>query len=208
MTSRMLEHARAIAPAGLSFEGHTATTGASYISTPEAAAQAASIVEDMVHDLMMNEPPEAILIACFGDPGLFQVRARVPVPVIGMADASCHVAAQLGERFAIVTGGHAWGPMLTEFVERVGLTSRFVGVRTLDLTGDLIATDPLGVEANILAEANAAYAEGAAVVILGGAGLVGFAQRLGPLAKPILLDSLSCGVSQAAAMVQFGHCCR
>lgn len=204
MTDRMVGFAQAMAPAGIRFEGHTAPDGAPYISTPEAAARAAEVVARMADGFATGPTPDAVMISCFGDPGLFAARARLDVPVLGMADASCHVAAQLGERFAIVTGGRAWGPMLEAFVERIGLGSRFAGVRTLDLTGDRIAADPEGAEAVVLGEAEAARDRGADVVILGGAGLVGFADRLTPRTSAVLLDSLACLVSQACAMTEFG----
>ena len=37
--------------------------------------------------------PDAYVIACFGDPGLEQVRADVDVPVLGIAQAAMHAAA-------------------------------------------------------------------------------------------------------------------
>ncbi|MEW6254926.1 MAG: aspartate/glutamate racemase family protein [Pseudomonadota bacterium] len=204
MTERMVRHAQALAPAGVTIEGLTAPRGAPYISTPEAAEDAGRVVEEMAEVLARRQSHHGVMISCFGDPGLFAARARLSVPVLGMADASCHVATQLAERFAIVTGGRAWGPMLEAFVDRIGLASRFAGVRTLDLTGDRIAADPLGAEALVLNEIEAAHARGADAVVLGGAGLVGFADRLSPRTSALVLDSLACLVAQACALAQFG----
>lgn len=204
MTDRMVRAAAALVPPGVVVEGHTAPEGHPYISTPEAAARAAGVVAGMAETFAAGAVPDAVMISCFGDPGLFEARARLPVPVLGMADASCHVAAQLGKRFAIVTGGRAWGPMLESFVDRIGLGTRLAGVWTLELTGDRIAADPAGTEAAVLEEARRAAAKGADVVILGGAGLVGFAERLGPRSPVLLLDSLACLVAQACALTQFG----
>ncbi|WP_182086433.1 aspartate/glutamate racemase family protein [Aureimonas sp. ME7] len=204
MTERMVDAARRLAPAGVAIEGHTAPEGAPYISTPEAAARAGEVVRGMAEAFATAGPPDAVMIACFGDPGLFEARALLPVPVLGMADASCHVAAQLGARFAIVTGGHAWGPMLEAFVDRIGLGSRLAGVRTIELTGDRIAADPAGAETLVLGEIERARDNGADVVILGGAGLVGFADRLTPRSPAILLDSLACLVAQTCALTGFG----
>lgn len=204
MTERMTRQAQAMAPAGVVIEGLTAPRGAPYISTPEAAEDAARVVAEMAEILAQGQAYQGVMISCFGDPGLFAARTRLSVPVLGMADASCHVATQLADRFAIVTGGRAWGPMLEAFVERIGLASRFAGVRTLDLTGDRIAADPLGAEVLVLREIEAAYQKGADAVVLGGAGLVGFAERLSPQSPALVLDSLACLVSQACAMAQFG----
>lgn len=201
MTDKMFGHAQTMVPPGVAVEPHTAPRGNAYISTPEAAATAAEVVADMVKTISAD----VIVISCFGDPGLFAARKSLDVPVIGMADASCHVATQLGEKFAIVTGGRAWGPMLTEFVETIGLSSRCAGIHTLELTGDMIAADPFGAETLVLGAIEEATASGAEVVILGGAGLVGFAARLQPRARAILLDSLQCAITQACAMVPFSR---
>jgi Asp/Glu/hydantoin racemase len=201
MTDKMQSRAQVMVPDGFAIAGLTAPRGAPYISTPQAAADAAQIVEVMADDV----DADALIIACFGDPGLFAVRRKLPIPVIGMADASCHVAAQLGDRFAIVTGGRAWGPMLTDFVEQIGLTKRFAGVRTLELTGDMIASDPLGAENLISEQIDATRQLGVDTVILGGAGLVGFAEKLQSRTDVLLLDSLRCAVSQACAMVPFSR---
>ena len=55
--------------------------------------------------------PDAVLIGCFGDPGLFALRAGAGVPVSGLAEAAFLSAAKNGW-FAIVTGVEPWRPML------------------------------------------------------------------------------------------------
>ena len=42
---------------------------------------------------------DGVLLACFGDPGLDALREAAGVPVAGLADASIHLACQLGMRF-------------------------------------------------------------------------------------------------------------
>ena len=46
---------------------------------------------------------DAAVIACFSDPGLHAARELVSIPVIGIQEATLHVAAQLGFRFTITT---------------------------------------------------------------------------------------------------------
>ena len=144
--------------------------------------------------------PDALVIACFGDPGLWTLRDRLPVPVIGMAEASCHVACQMGRRFGIVTGGAAWAPILTAFVEQTGLSSRMSGVYTLDQPGDVLAANPQHSLPFIAQKVDQARSDGADVVILGGAGMVGFADLLSVGTEFPILDSLSCAISQAVAL--------
>src|SRR6201987_1417698 len=84
---------------------------------------------------------DVVLLACFGDPGLFALREISPVPVVGMAEASCHLASTLGRKFSIVTGGHRWGRMLEELVGAIGLSANLAAVRTVAPSGGEIAAN-------------------------------------------------------------------
>lgn len=46
---------------------------------------------------------DAVIIGCFGDPGLEAARELVRIPVIGPGEASLLLAASLGHRFTVVT---------------------------------------------------------------------------------------------------------
>lgn len=136
---------------------------------------------------------DGVLLACFGDPGLAALKELSPVPVVGMVEASLEAAR--GRRFAIVTGGAAWEPMLREMVTAAGAGARLAAIRTVAPTGAEIARDPDGAMA-ILAEACRACArDGAEVVILGGAGLAGLAPRLRPALDVDLIDGLEAGMT-------------
>lgn len=206
MTERLLAAARPLLPVGTRIEGRTAAFGEPYISTRQASAVAGHAVAEIARGIAAApERADAVLIACFGDPGLLAARETLACPVIGMADASCHAACQLGQRFSIVTGGQAWGPMLHEFVSSIGLASRLASVRTLSLSGGEIAARPREARGLIQSEARAAIAEdGADVVILGGAGLIGFAGDLRDSLQRPILDSLVASVRQAVALAGCG----
>lgn len=197
MTDRMVGAARALQPR---IRGSNVSHGAAYISDAASADVAAEATVQFAGELTSETRPDVLVIACFGDPGLWDVRALLPIPVIGMADASCHAACQIGRRFAIVTGGQAWGPMLQRFVAGIGLSERLSGIHTLELTGDRIAADRSGARTEIGRKIDDAVAGGAEVVILGGAGLIGFAEELQDIAPVPLLDSLTCAVTQAVAL--------
>jgi len=83
-----------------------------------------------------------VILACFGDPALAALKEVSPVPVVGMAEASCRLACARGDRFAIVTGGAAWEPMLREFVIGLGLADRLAAIRAIVPTGGEIAAAP------------------------------------------------------------------
>jgi hypothetical protein len=114
VTALVARHASAIAGDAATFVPVTGRFGANYISSRVSAAIAAHAALDALAEHVAG--CDAVYLACFGDPGLAALREISPVPVVGMAEASCLEACNRGRRFAIVTGGALWGPMLTEFV--------------------------------------------------------------------------------------------
>jgi Asp/Glu/hydantoin racemase len=190
--------ARAVVPEDVTLAAETGAFGARYISTRAASAVAAHAALDAF--ARHEERCDAVLLACFGDPGLAALKEIAPVPVVGMAEAACLLACTLGARFAIVTGGERWGPMLREFVAAQGLSLRCAGIRTVAPTGGEIARDPEGAT-GLLAQActDAIRRDGADVVILGGAALAGLAARVQPAVPGPVLCSLEAGVEVALA---------
>jgi allantoin racemase len=141
---------------------------------------------------------DGVMLACFGDPGLLALREMSSAPVTGMAEASCQAAARMGRRFSIITGGVRWRPMLEEFVAMIGLSHQLASVRTVAPTGAEIAADPEAAHAMLAAACNSAAAEdGADVVILGGAGLLGIA---GKIADRVPVPLLDCMVATMGAL--------
>lgn len=206
MTDRMVASASAMLGGRAVVEGVTAPFGAPYISDRAASAAAAAAVVEMGRTLAGREAlsdlpvPDVAVIACFGDPGLWALREVLPRPVVGMAEASMLTACQRGRRFAIVTGGAAWKPMLEEFVALTGLAGRCAGIRTVPWTGDRIAADPDGAVGMLAGMARDSAGDGADVVILGGAGLVGLKPAVAAASGVPVLCSLECAVAQAVAL--------
>lgn len=84
---------------------------------------------------------DAIVIACFGDPGLAELRSRTSKPVIGIAQAALTFAATAHGGFGIVAASHDAVPILERLVASYGLerwchgvTAVGVGVRELSMS--------------------------------------------------------------------------
>jgi allantoin racemase len=198
VTALVADHARAIAGATATFVPVTGRFGARYISTRASAAIAAHAALDALAQHVAG--CDAVYLACFGDPGLAALREISLVPVIGMAEASCLEACNRGRRFAIVTGGALWKPMLSEFVAWLGLSDRLAAIRTIAPTGDQIARDPEAPLAQLATACTACATEdGADVVILGGAALAGLATRIQPSVPIPVLCSVEAGTRAAVA---------
>jgi len=204
ITDTVASYARSIAGDGVEIVSATGRFGARYISTRAAAVIAAHAALDAFAE--HGAGCDAIYLACFGDPGLLALKEVSPVPVVGMAEASCHLACMIGRRFAIVTGGERWKPMLEEFVAAQGLFERLAGVRAVAPTGSEIARDPEGALA-LLAEAcrRCATEDGADVVVLGGAALAGMAAKLSSSVPVPLICSVEAGTRAALALATHGR---
>lgn len=189
------------AAAGLHVQVSTVTArfGAPYISDEASYAVAAHATLDTWAAALAGakEAPDAVLIGCFGDPGLLALRESSPVPVTGLAEAAFIEAARHG-RFAIVTGGERWGPMLQRLAQALGHAPSLAGIHTVAPTGAQLAADPAAAR-TLLAQAcrDAVRQLGAQAVILGGAGLAGMAAALQPGVGVPLIDSVLAGAHWA-----------
>jgi Asp/Glu/hydantoin racemase len=181
-------------PAEVSLKPVTGRFGAHHIASRTAGAIAGHATLEAYAE--HGEDCDAVYLACFGDPGLLALKELATIPVIGMAEASCHAAAEKAGRFSIVTGGERWGPNLHEFVAMLGLGDRLAAVETVAPSGAAIAADPDG-SIVLLAEAcrRTAERDGAGAVILGGAGLAGLAARVQPLVGVPVLCSVETGIA-------------
>lgn len=178
----------------------TARFGARYIASRAASAIAAHAVLDALANEVGQDNPrgyDAVIIGCFGDPGLEAARECFALPIIGMADSAILAALKVAPRVSVLTGGAAWVPMLEEFFLLRGLGPERVRVAAIPPTGDMIAREPERA-AGLLAEvARGEIAHGAGVILLGGAGLVGLDAMVAPQITVPVLDGLRCAIEAA-----------
>ncbi len=204
LTERLRVQARAILPSERQITALTAMFGAEYISDRESAAVAAHAIIDTVKEHLAEVGPQsydACLLACFGEPGIGAAKEVFDFPVVGMAEASILSALQLGERFAIVTIGEHWPSMLRELMRQQRLEDRCCGIFSIPGKALDLAARPEEARIAVRALVNRAIREqGADVVIIGGAALVGIAQTLQPEWEIPLVCSFHAGLVQAEAM--------
>ena len=181
---------------GVRWEGVTARTGAPYIADEVAYVHGAHAALDML--AQTYDGHDAVLVACFGDPGLLALRQSSHVPVLGLTSASLQAAARHG-RFAIVTGGTDSVPMLERFTRAHRLDTHLSGIYAIEWTGLHIAADPEGACEALLAAAQQDVEDGAALILLSGAALAGLADQLQPRMAVPVLDSI---VLSAQAVVE------
>jgi Asp/Glu/hydantoin racemase len=196
VTHFMADHLRAASPAAAQWTAVTAAFGAPYIACEASPAVAGHAVLDAWQAALGERDPanafDAVLIGCFGDPGLFALRECSAVPVTGLAEAAFIEAARQGP-FAVVTGGQRWKPMLQRLAQSLGFGPQLVHIETVVPTGAALRADPVLAEQVLGSAVEVAQRSGARSVIVGGAGLAGLAARLQPRAEVPLIDSVEAG---------------
>jgi allantoin racemase len=201
ITDLVLKTAKRFASKDTALRAVTGAFGPRYIASRVGYA----IAGHAAVDALANDKgrKDAVVLACFGDPGLAALKEIAKVPVVGMAEASIQQACTIGQRFSIVTGGERWKPMLQEFVASHGLASRLASVRTVAPTGADIARNPKAALALLAKGCQACVREDRAdVVILGGAGLAGLATKLKEAVDVPLLDGVACAISMAESLAR------
>ena len=199
ITDLVARHVRAAIGPGFDIVPATGRFGCAYITSEACYAVGAHAALDCLEQ--HGAGCDAVLLACFGDPGLFALKEVARVPVLGLAEASMLEATETAGRFSIVTGGAAWKPMLERFAAQLGYADRLATVRTLALTGGEIATNPDAALATLAGECRAAAErDGAQAVILGGAGLAGLAAGIADRVPVPVLDSVLVGARRIAAV--------
>lgn len=182
-------------PAGVRLDFVTAGFGSHYIAceASHAVAAHACLQSWAQYRQSHSVPLDGVLIGCFGDPGLFALREASGCRVTGLAEASFILAAQHGP-FAIVTGGERWKPMLQRLAQMLGYGHLLRHIETVVPSGAKLQADP-DMAKRCLGEACAqAAASGVQSVILGGAGLAGYAQDLRLHCPVPLIDSAEAGL--------------
>lgn len=169
----------------------------------------------ILDELIRNEEKgyDAAIIGCFNDPGLWEARESLSIPVIGVGEAGMMTACLIGRNFGVVTVRKKLIPFVEENVRRYGLESRLIRgtpIRSCELDEKLypqmfiepekIAIPPFEEQAKKLVE------DGAEVVVVGCASLgpalslAGY--RVVPGSRVPVLNATAAAVKLAEAL---GH---
>ena len=203
VSERLQQHVQAMAGDQARVSVATASFGAPYIADEASYAVAAHAALDTWARAIQGSPeapgetPDAVLIGCFGDPGLFALRESSAVPVSGLAEASFLSAIEKG-RFAIVTGGDRWAAMLRRLAQNLGEADHLSTIVTVAPTGAELAADAELAKRELGKACQQALEAGPVdSIILGGAGLVGLAQLIQGSCPVPLIDSVLVSAQRA-----------
>jgi allantoin racemase len=149
-----------------------------------------------------KDPFDAVVVACFGDPGVEALRTLLRVPVIGIGAASFMQAACLSQRFAIVTPVAGTRERYAAVAAAMGLDRQFVGAYPTPLSvADFESDDPTVLE-TLVFHAEQAVKDGADCLLFGCAGIADQLLDIEARVGVLCIASASAGVSQAIACLR------
>lgn len=193
------EAERSVSP-GTAITMLTAPFGVAYIETRFEALIGAYATAQLAAEHHAGH--DAVIVAAFGDPGLWGLREVLPVPVLGMTESALASACLLGHRFSIIAISQRIQAWYREAVEANGLIDRLASIRALDRPLASIGAVQQDHAAALRALCERAVDEdGAEVIVLAGAPLAGLARTLhGQLPVPVV-DGVSSAVRHAESLV-------
>lgn len=95
-----------------------------YLSIPATVRAAISLEQDGW---------DAIILGCYGDPGLDALRELISIPVVGPGEATALMAASLGHRFSIITITDSVIAFTERLVRNAGVGDKLASVRAIDI---------------------------------------------------------------------------
>lgn len=152
-----------------------------------------------------REGHQAVVIDCFGDPGVSAARELAQILVIGAGQAAMTLGAVLGESFSVVTVLEKVVPLIRRNARLYGLSDRMVSVRWVDVPVLELEGNPEVVFQKIVREGKVAVEkEGAEVIVLGCTGFSPLAEKLRDELLVPVVDPTLAAIKLAEALVLRG----
>ncbi|MFT8310801.1 MAG: aspartate/glutamate racemase family protein [Sporolactobacillus sp.] len=136
---------------------------------------------------------DGILVACFGDPGLYALKEISTCPVVGIAEASFSTALLLGKTFSVIAALQKAVPMMSDLIGQYGLEKRCASIRALDRNVLDIDRDQDSIYKLFLTVCGHCVDDGAEVLILGCASMIGLKEKLEACLHVPVIDPVGVG---------------
>ena len=150
---------------------------------------------------------DAVIIACFSDPGLSAAREVSEILVLGIEETSLHIAAMLGHKFTVLTPLPQRVPKKEREIKALGLREALASVRPLGLTVTETEAESERTKARVLEVSRQAIEEdGAEVLVLGCAGMTGYAEEIEKKLGVVVIDPTVVTFKVAEGLVEARLC--
>lgn len=152
-----------------------------------------------------EEDFDAYVVACFGDPAVDAIREITEKPVVGIAEAAFYLSAFVGAKFSIVSTLPRMRKETEDRLAKAGATNRLASLCTPNIPVLAFHEDLECSKRTMIEAARKCVEEDyAEVIILGCAGMTGFADIVSKEVGVPVLDTVMCGVKIAEILVDLG----
>ena len=203
MTASIAEAARAVAAPGTQIHACQPSFGPASIEGHFDEAIAAAGVAEQVR--RADPAPDAVVIACFGDPGLDAAREACAAPVLGIAEAAFHAASMLATGFSVVTTMTRTCVIAERLVQRYGFEHACRGVHGTDIAVLALESGDPATLAQIDAACRDALArDRSGAIVLGCAGMAALTRTLQQRLGVPVIEGVAVAVKFAEALAALG----
>lgn len=147
---------------------------------------------------------DGVLIACFGDPGLYAIKEKSQKPVIGIAEASLSFALLLGKKFSILVASNKAVPMMEDMVTQYGLKNRLASIETIGMKVLELEDSKKESVAKLVQAGEKAIKLGGEVLILGCAGMTDLKGEVEKELNVPIIDPVEIGYKMMEIMLLTG----
>ncbi len=155
-----------------------------------------------------EEGYDGVFISCVYDPGLYESRHVVDIPVCGAMESSVLAVSMMGKKFSLLTLPPPVPQIETALIERYGLIDRMASVRYIDIIANKLypeVTKPSIVRDKTIAAMKQCLEDGAEVIlpgctILGAVMTQYFSEQAKEVPVPII-DPMVVGFKMSEMMV-------
>jgi allantoin racemase len=196
----MVQIAQSAAPSDLEIVGATAPNSPLMIIDPEALAASAPEVVEI--GLSLGKDVSGIIISAFGDPGWTDLRRKIGVPVVGIAEAAMLSASDKGRRFGVATTTPKLVASIDARAAELGLAKLYTGTRVTTEDPNKLVADP-GRLVQALREvvATCIARDKAEAVVIGGGPLGNAAIALTPMFSIPVIAPIPAAVQRMMGLV-------
>ena len=187
--------------------GMRSPAGTSSIDSSYGDYMSAPHMIEAVRHKVAAERPDAVVLAGFGNVGIFALKEILDIPVVSISESSMAMACQLGHRFSCVTMLPQFIPYQQDIVRLFGFEAKCASVRSININVEDAARERERTLAELTEAVQKIVAEDQAeVIILACGGLCDFDRELTEISGVPVLDPVIVGVKTAEALVQMGLC--
>nr|WP_309099980.1 aspartate/glutamate racemase family protein [Fredinandcohnia onubensis] len=116
-----------------------------FVSVKNGAALGDSYYDTMLMDMFVFEAGlkaqeegfDAVCIDTVSDSGLYALRSRLDIPVLGPGQIAFHVACMLGHKFSVITMWDKWFHLYKKTLTEYGLQHKLASMRSINTRPDL-----------------------------------------------------------------------